>query len=73
MAYCRWGRTCDVFMYKTTNNEYQFHLAKQNWKSDFCINDPEEALKILKKLQKKGLGVPNQAIDRLHNEIKEMK
>jgi hypothetical protein len=58
-------------MYETRNGEYQFHLKGQHWKNDFIIKESKEALKILKKLRKAGLGVPDHAIDRLHNEIKE--
>lgn len=74
MAYCRMSDTCKVYMYASALGGYQFHLPYvKNGSSDFRIEDPEEALRKLKRLQTQCFGVPQYAIDRLQSEIDEMK
>lgn len=75
MAYCRFSKTCDVYMYASVLGGYQFHLSRHvnlkdpEAKADFNIKDPREALRKLKRLQTQGFGVPQYAIDRLEKEL----
>lgn len=72
MAYCRFSKTCKLYMYAHVLGGYQFHLPYvKNGDTDFRIEDPNEALRKLKRLKTQGFGVPQSAIDRLQKEINE--
>ena len=76
MAYCRFSKTCNVYMYSTVLGGYQFHLGgirkDATASSDFRIIDPVAALRRLKRLQTQGFGVPQYAVDRLQKEVGEL-
>jgi hypothetical protein len=76
MAYCRFSKTCKVYMYESVSGGYQFHLSgdhspvdKAGGKTDFVIEGHQDALRKLKRLQTAGFGVPDYAIERLEKEV----
>lgn len=73
MAYCRWGKDSDVYMYY--GGGYMFHLGWQvkdeTSTSDFSVATAEEALHRLKRIKTQGYKVPDYAIERLEQEIKD--
>lgn len=73
MAYCRFNDTCKVYMYSSVLGGYQFHISgfadPYDGKTDFNVEDPEEALRILIDMREKNYGIPDYALERLKEEI----
>jgi hypothetical protein len=71
MAYCRFDKTCKVYMYHSGGG-YFFNLIGTNTHPQGCnfiVPTAVEALRRLKRLQTQGFGVPQYAIDRLQREV----
>jgi len=70
MAYARWGKDSDVYVYKTLGG-YAFHLNKSFTKDEsvnFIVKTKIEALYRLKRLITQGYMVPEYAIKSLEKE-----
>lgn len=67
MAYCRFSRSSELYMYKSIHGGYMFHTPNEG----ILISHPKEALQKLIDLKNSGVKFPDHAIQRLADEIEE--
>lgn len=72
MSYCSWDKKCNLYLYKSCNDEYVFHLADVGGKH-VCetTKDLGEALVKLKELHAiRSHHIPDSAVERMEAEFK---
>ena len=70
MAYCRFGKDSDVYVYAHIDGGYSFHLAKDSLPV-YNVPTAREDIDKLKELKAQGYKVPKYAIKRLEDEVEE--
>lgn len=68
MSYCRWNKDCNVYLYASVYGGFSINVSVDPSLNEH-LNTRAETIAYLIDLMNKGIKVPQQAIDRLTEEM----